>query len=348
MTDQIKSRVIGNLGHITLNRPKALNALTLDMCVELTRLLQAWAADDAIGAVLIDGEGNRAFCAGGDVILLHDSGKAGDKRAEEFWRTEYALNELIHRYSKPYITLIDGFVMGGGVGLSVHGRLRVAGDTTMFAMPETGIGYFPDVGGTFFLPRLGMDIGQWLGLTGARLDAGQACGLGVANAFVPSDQHGALIAALGKAALDGSDAAVTNVMLGFVKAPPVSDPIPSAVKAFGEKTVPAILRALDKDGSEWAAKQAKSIRRKSPLAMSVTFEALKRGEKMSFKEVMSQELDLSLNFLTTQDFYEGIRAQLVDKDRNPKWSHEDVGAVTTGQTERLFRRVSQPTQEFLP
>ena len=347
MTDQILSRVIGNLGHITLNRPKALNALTLDMCVEITRLLRAWEADDNIGAVLIDGAGERAFCAGGDVILLHDSGKAGDSRAEEFWRTEYALNELIHRYSKPYITLIDGFVMGGGVGLSVHGRLRVAGDATMFAMPETGIGYFPDVGGTYFLPRLGMAIGQWLGLTGARLDAGQACELGVANTYVPSPQHGALIEALGAAALDGSDAAVANVMLNFVKNPPESAAIPEAVKAFGETTVPAILRALEADHSEWAAKQLKTIRRKSPLAMSVTFEALRRGAKMNFKEVMTQELDLSLNFLKTQDFYEGIRAQLIDKDRNPKWSHDDVTAVTASQIERVFRQVSDPKQEFL-
>jgi enoyl-CoA hydratase len=165
MTDQIESCVVGNLGHITLNRPKALNALTLDMCEEITRLLVAWEKSPDIGAVLIDGKGDRAFCAGGDVILLHDSGKAGDARAEQFWRVEYALNELIHRYSNPYITLIDGFVMGGGVGLSVHGQFRIAGDATMFAMPETGIGYFPDVGGSYFLPRLGMDVGQWLGLT---------------------------------------------------------------------------------------------------------------------------------------------------------------------------------------
>ena len=347
MTHEIKFRVIGNLGHITLNRPKALNALTYAMCEEITRLLTAWEKDPQIGAVLIDGEGERAFCAGGDVILLHDSGKAGDTRAEEFWRIEYALNELIHRYSKPYITLIDGFVMGGGVGLSVHGRLRVAGDATMFAMPETGIGYFPDVGGTYFLPRLGMAFGQWLGLTGARLDAGQACDLGVANAYVPSDQHGALIDALGQADLDGSDAAIANVMIDFVERPPESAPIPDAVNAFNEMTVPSILRALDEDGSEWALKQAKSIRRKSPFAMCVTFEALRRGVKLSFKQAMTQELDLSLNFLKTQDFYEGIRAQLIDKDRNPKWSHDDVGAVTNTQIQRLFRTVAKTPQEFL-
>lgn len=347
MTTEIKSRVIGNLGHITLNRPKALNALTYAMCEEITQLLVDWEKDKNIGAVLIDGEGERAFCAGGDVILLHDSGKAGDKRAENFWRIEYALNELIHRYSKPYITLIDGFVMGGGVGLSVHGRLRVAGNKTVFAMPETGIGYFPDVGGTYFLPRLGMDMGQWLGLTGARLDVGQSCHVGVANAYVPSDQHGELIEALGAAALDGSDSAVANIMKGFVKSPPACELIPGAVKAFGEKTVPAILRALDNDGSEWAQKQALNIRRKSPLAMSVTFEALRRGAKMDFKEVMTQELDISLNFLKTQDFYEGIRAQLIDKDRKPKWSHASVNDVTEPQVQRLFRKTAKPPQEFL-
>lgn len=347
MTAEIISRVVGNLGHITLNRPKALNALTLVMCEEITRLLLAWETDPSIGAVLIDGAGERAFCAGGDVILLHDSGKAGDERAENFWRIEYALNELIHRYSKPYVTLIDGFVMGGGVGLSVHGRLRVAGDKTVFAMPETGIGYFPDVGGTYFLPRLGMDIGQWLGLTGARLDTGQSCALGVANAFVTSDQHDELIAALGSAKLDGSDSAAANVISGFVKRPPASASIPDAVKAFGEQSVPAILRALEKDGSEWAQKQAGLIRRKSPLAMSVTFEALQRGAKLSFKETMMQELNLSLNFLKTQDFYEGIRAQLIDKDRNPKWSHDGVNEITETAVQRVFRKTAKPSQEFL-
>jgi len=347
MTTEIKFRIIGNLGHITLNRPKALNALTYAMCEEITRLLVVWEKDPKIGAVLIDGAGDRAFCAGGDVILLHDSGKAGDKRAENFWRIEYALNELIHRYSKPYITLIDGFVMGGGVGLSVHGRLRVAGDDTVFAMPETGIGYFPDVGGTYFLPRLGMELGQWLGLTGARLDAGQSYAVGVANAYVPSAQHGALIKALGKAKLDGTDSSVANVMMRFVKTPPKSEAIPKAVQAFGEKTVPAILRELDKEGSEWAAKQAKNIRRKSPLAMCVTFEALRRGAKMNFKEVMTQELDISLGFLRTQDFYEGIRAQLIDKDRNPKWSHANVNDVTEPQVQRVFRKTAKPPQGFL-
>lgn len=347
MTDQILSRVTGNLGHITLNRPKALNALTQPMVDEITRLLLAWEADDAVGAVLIDGAGGRAFCAGGDVILLHDSGKAGDDRAEHFWRTEYALNDLIHRYSKPYITLIDGFVMGGGVGLSVHGQYRIAGDDTLFAMPETGIGYFPDVGGTYFLPRLGLDIGQWLGLTGARLKTPEALELGVANGFIPSDQHAAFTAALGAAPLNGSDEAVAAVMANYLKPGPMDTDMPAGLTAFNEKDVPSILRALDGMNGEWAAKQAKSIRAKSPIALSVTFEAIKRGADLDFRTAMTQELDLSLNFLKTQDFYEGIRAQLIDKDRNPKWSHDGLESVTSEQVERVFKRAADPALEFL-
>jgi enoyl-CoA hydratase len=279
--------------------------------------------------------------------LLHDSGKAGDSRAENFWRIEYALNELIHRYSKPYITLIDGFVMGGGVGLSVHGRLRVAGDTTRFAMPETGIGYFPDVGGTYFLPRLGNAIGNWLGLTGANIGPGQSYEIGVANAYVPSARHDDLIAALAATDLDGSDSAVANIVKDFVQKPPELELLPDAISCFNETSVPAILRALDADGSEWAAKQAKSMRRKSPLALAVTLEAMRRGATLRFREAMARELDYSLGFLKTQDFYEGIRAQLIDKDRNPKWSH-DMGEVTPAQVSRVLSRHATSPLEFLP
>lgn len=343
---QILARKNGSIGHITLDRPEALNALTENMCVDITRALQSYAADPSIGAIVIDGAGERAFCAGGDVILLHDSGKAGDNRAENFWRTEYALNDYIFRYPKPYISLIDGFVMGGGVGLSVHGRIRVSGDTTRFAMPETGIGYFPDVGGTYFLPRLGTTIGNWLGLTGANIGPALACELGVANAFVPTDMHDDLIQALADGDLDGSDMAVVNIMKNFVRRPPESEGLPDAVSCFDEPTVPAILRALDAEGSEWSAKQAKSMRRKSPLALAVTLEAMRRGAKLPFQEAMERELDYSLGFLKTQDFYEGIRAQLIDKDRNPKWSHEIEG-VTQAQVSRVLARHASSPLEFL-
>lgn len=347
MSDEIVCTVKGGLGHIYLNRPQALNALTLVMCEIMNAQLVEWAEDPEIGAVLVSGAGERAFCAGGDVILLHDSGKAGDDRAEHFWRVEYALNELIHRYEKPYISLIDGFVMGGGVGLSVHGHYRVAGDKTVFAMPETGIGYFPDVGGSYFLPRLGMEIGQWLGLTGARLDAGMSCELGVATHFVPSVQHEALADALTQVDLATPHVSVQAILETFATASPATEPLDRAVHAFGLDSVPAILTALEAEDGPWAYAQLESIRRKSPLAVCVSFEALRRGAGLDFRSAMQCELDISLNFLITPDFYEGIRAQLIDKDRNPQWTHMHVGEVSEQQIERLFTPVANPPLGFL-
>lgn len=347
MTDQIITNVTGKLGHITLNRPKALNALTTDMCKAIVETLVAWEHDDAIGAVLIDGAGDRAFCAGGDVVMLHDSGKKDGKDAEEFWRIEYGLNELIHMYTKPYIALIDGIVMGGGVGLSVHGRHRIAGDNTLFAMPETGIGYFPDVGGTYFLPRLGTSVGNWLGLTGARAKTDDVCALGIANHYIPSDMHGAFTEALGQADLDGTDEAARAVIDTWTKPLPEAGEIHGEIGAFNRETVGEILETLDEIGSEWALEQAENIRKKSPLAMAVTLEALQRGAGMNFREAMTMELDVSLNFLKTQDFYEGIRAQLIDKDRKPQWSHESLKKVTKAQIKRLFKESAKPRLEFL-
>ena len=341
MTDQIIARIEGSLGRITLNRPKALNALTTEMCIAMTEALRGWQDDNSVKTVLVDGAGDRAFCAGGDVIMLHDSGKAKDGRAETFWRVEYALNELIHRYSKPYIALIDGIVMGGGVGLSVHGKYRVAGDTTLFAMPETGIGYFPDVGGTYFLPRLGTAIGNWLGLTGARRGPAECVSLGIATHCVPTEKHIALIAALNGAA------DVEAVLEAFNDVAPEGDAIPNAVAAFDANTVTDILSALDADGSDWSVQQAKLLRLKSPMALATTLEAMRRGADLDFREAMTKELDLSLNFLTIQDFYEGIRAQLIDKDPNPDWSHDGMDTVTEEQIECMFRQSAVPRQEFL-
>ena len=354
MTDQIHFEVFGNLGVITLNRPKALNALTTEMCKAMTKVMLAWEQDDRIGAVLVTGAGDRAFCAGGDIIMLHDSGKVGakngDRRAEEFWRTEYALNELIHRYKKPYIAMIDGIVMGGGVGLSVHGRLRVAGDNTLFAMPETGIGYFPDVGGTYFLPRLGRAVGNWLGLTGARLKTAQTCALGIANVYIPSDKHKAFVTALGKAELDGLDGSVMDVIKHYVKQPDMPDNMPDALSAFDKDTLPEIFAALKANktakNGEWAAKQLSFLTSKSPLAVYITFEALRRGAGFGFREAMRQELDLSLNFLHIGDFFEGVRAAVIDKDRNPKWAAASIDDVDLGDVRKAFQPAN-PELEFL-
>jgi enoyl-CoA hydratase len=347
MTTHIYARKHGSLGRITLNRPKALNALTTEMCAAITTALKGFETDSSVGAVLFDGAGDKAFCAGGDVIMLHDSGKAGDSRAEDFWRVEYALDDYIARYPKPTIVLMDGVVMGGGVGLAMPCRMRVAGDTTLFAMPETGIGYFPDVGGSWFLPRLGTAIGNWLGLTGARLKTAQVCALDIANAFVPSGRHSAFTQALADAPLDGTDVAVATAAMDFVRRPPQATNMPPIMSAFSEATVPAILRALDADGSAWSKAQAENLRKKSPLALAVTLEALRNGANLRLREALSRELDISLGFLKTQDFYEGIRAQLIDKDRNPKWSHESAADVTQAQVARVLSRHTTTPLAFL-
>ncbi len=346
MTDQIICEVFGNLGVITLNRPKALNALTTEMCAAMIKVMQAWEQDARIGAVLVEGAGERAFCAGGDIIMLHDSGKAGDGRAEAFWRTEYALNEYIHRYPKPYIALIDGIVMGGGVGLSVHGRYCIAGDTTLFAMPETGIGYFPDVGGTYFLPRLGQAVGNWLGLTGARLKTPDVCALGIANVYIPSNRHEAFKKALGRTTLNGLDGPVLEVLKGFVARPKMPKPLPESLSAFAKETLPEVFETLEKDKSDWAQKQLAFLNSKSPLAVYITYEALRRGGRFDFREAMRQELDLSLNFLKIPDFYEGVRAAVIDKDRKPKWMNRSIDDVNLDDVRAAFTQ-AEPELQFL-
>jgi enoyl-CoA hydratase len=325
MNQQIIIETIQNLGIITLNRPEALNALNTQMCKLITAALLEWEKNDNVKAVLVKGAGERAFCAGGDIVMLHNSGRDQTNEAEQFWRTEYALNELIYSYPKPYIALIDGITMGGGVGLSVHGKYRIAGLKTLFAMPETGIGYFPDVGGTYFLPRLGRAIGNWMGLTGARIDGAMACKIGVATHYI--ENHVALIKALCQN-LNGSFEQIEDILAGVCITPPQAPEFSECISCFDTEDLGAIYNCLEYGECEWGAAQLKSLRLKSPLAVAITFEAMKRGASLSFREVMVRELDLSLNFLKNPDFYEGIRAQVIDKDRNPNWQFKNINEVT--------------------
>ena len=329
----VRTEKHGRAGLITLNRPKALNALTHDMCLEMIKALQAWGQDDSVDVVIVRGKGEKAFCAGGDIRLLHDSGKAGDGKAYLFWRDEYRLNHLIKRYPKPYVALIDGIVMGGGVGVSVHGRFRVAGDRTLMAMPETGIGFYPDVGGTYFLPRLPGWTGYWMGLTGARLKAADTLALGVATHFVASDRH----ADLTKALSEGGD--VEKILAKFA-----SDPGPAGSddarndldKHFSKESVADIVDSLNAADDAWTQKQLLNLAAKSPTAVLLTFEALRRGEKLSFEDAMRQELRLSIACLSGRDFYEGVRAVVIDKDQSPAWSPGHVDDVDQAVIEAAF------------
>lgn len=308
----------GRVGLITLNRPKALNALTLGMVDAMQAQLVAWRGDDAIELVVVRGAGERAFCAGGDIRALHDSGKAGTPYVIDFYEREYKLNTYIKRYPKPYIALINGIVMGGGVGVSVHGRQRVCGEGTVFAMPETGIGLFPDVGGTFFLPRLPGELGMYLGLTGTRLDVIDAKYAGIATHIVPAAQHEALIGALADAG-----ESYERTLARFAVAPgnvsKMAGLQPLIDRHFAHGTVEAIVASLESDAALFAVETLKALKTKSPTSLKVTFRQLREGRQRDFEECMQLEFRLTNRFMRGHDFYEGVRAVIVEKDNAPKW-----------------------------
>jgi len=326
----------GALGYILLNRPKALNALTLEMVTEMTRQLQAWARDDAVEAVVIEGAGEKGFCAGGDIRALYESGKAGTDYWYDFYSNEYRLNTLIKEFPKPYIAIMNGITMGGGVGVSVNGSHRVVSDRTVFAMPETGIGLIPDVGGSYFLPRLKGEAGMYLGLTGERMKGADSLYTGVGTHFVSEGKLPELVAAL---AVAGDD--VGAVLSRFAEHPaeaPYTAIEADVDRLFAGDSVAGILGGLDADGGDWATKMAKTIRAKSPTSVLVTFEQLRRGKTLEFRDGMRQELRCVMRIRDGHDFYEGVRAVIVDKDNTPQWkpaaladiSNEDVQAHFAG------------------
>ncbi len=309
----------GDIALAVLNRPKALNALTLDQVHAMHTRLDAWAKDDTVKAVVIEGSGEKAFCAGGDIRALYDACKAGEMdTVASFYRDEYRLNRKIKTYAKPYVALIDGIVMGGGVGVSVHGRYRVATERTLFAMPETGIGFFPDVGGAFFLPRGPGQIGLYLGLTGARLKAADCLYAGIATHYVPSARLDELKAAL---AAGGDD--VDAVLSRFHVDP---GPAPLAAhrdlidRCFSGANLDAVLASLAAEGEGFAADTLAAIATKSPSAGKVAFEQIRRGGKLDFDSCMKMEFRLSQMWAPGADFIEGIRAVIIDKDGKPHWS----------------------------
>jgi enoyl-CoA hydratase len=327
----------GAIGLITLNRPKALNALTHEMCVAMKAQLDLWARDGGVKAVVIQGAGERAFCAGGDIRSLYESGKAGTPYALDFYRDEYILNAAIKHYPKPYIALVQGIVMGGGVGVSVHGSHRIAGETTTFAMPETGIGLFPDVGGSFFLPRCPGQIGMYLGLTGARLRTTDSLYAGVVTHFVPMAKWPALIDALaGGAAPDAAIAAVQDTVPDTF----LLEHRATIDRIFALNSVEDILSALDAEHTDWGDDTAKAIRSKSPTATKIAFRQLREGAKLDFDDGMKMEWRLVNRVVAGHDFYEGVRATIIDKDGAPKWEPADLAGVTDADVSAYFAPLS--------
>jgi enoyl-CoA hydratase len=310
----------GRLGLITLNRPKALNALTHDMALLLERQLDLWRDDDAVAVVAIQGAGDKAFCAGGDIRALYDAGKPGGVTGRNNWQfyaDEYRLNTKIKRYSKPYVSLMDGIVMGGGVGVSVHGSLRIATERTVFAMPETGIGLFPDVGGTWFLPRLPGRIGMWLGLTGSRLKGLDVVRAGVCNLFIAAERLPELIDVLTR---DGDWFAV--LMNAGQQREALGDlpETPEIHHLFSFGSVELTLKALIDAGTDWATRQHDTILTKSPTCTRIAFRQIREGANLDFEGCMRLEYRLARFCMTQPDFYEGVRAVIIDKNNAPKWN----------------------------
>lgn len=326
----ILARIEGCAGRLTLNRPQALHALTTEMCLMMTQALLAWRDDPAVALVVIDHAGERGFCAGGDIRMLAESGAADGAQARAFFHAEYRLNHLIHAYPKPYVALMDGVTMGGGVGVSVHGSHRIATERTVFAMPETGIGLFPDVGGGWFLPRLAGETGTWLALTGARIKGEGALSIGVATHFCPSGEIEALKAALCRDGLAALEALETQ-------GPPLPHTEGAIAALFGHESVEAIVAALAADGGDWAQAQRATLATKSPQTLKVALRQLRAGGAMTrFEDVMAMEYRIGARVVGLHDFQEGVRAVIVDKDNAPRWAPDTLAGVSDSLLDAIF------------
>ena len=330
----IAARQQGRIGRLTINRPKALNAIDHDMVRSLRAALDAWRSDTAIEAVVIEGAGGRAFCAGGDIRQVRDMASAGRyAEIEAFFADEYALNSAIAHYPKPYAAIIDGVCMGGGMGLSVHGSIRVVTGAAVLAMPETGIGFFPDVGASFFLPRLPGHYGMFLALTGARVQGAEAVNLGLATHHVARDR----IAALADEMAEHGMAALAHVAQ---PSPHSTDPERAEVVAcFGADAVAGILERLAMLGSAPAQEALSTLRSMSPTAVLRTFELMRLGASRTLDQCLRIELALTRHAVRHPDFAEGVRAMVVDKDRSPRWSPARIEDVPLDEVKALFRQI---------
>jgi enoyl-CoA hydratase len=329
----------GKSGHITLNRPKALNALTLPMIRVMDPQLRAWASDPSVETIVLTGAGEKAFCAGGDVRAVYEAGKGingADKAlTRDFFFEEYRLNRLIHRYAKPYVSLIDGICMGGGMGLSVNAPIRVVSERAMMAMPETGIGLFPDVGGSHFLSRCPGELGAYLALTGARLKAADMIHARLATHYVPSAKLPALQSALES---EAADLALKRFAESAGDAPLAAER--ARIDAcFSGGTLEAILETLGAEGSEWAQKTRATLLTKSPTSMKISLRAVRAGASLSIEDCLRMEFRMVQGCMRNHDFFEGIRALLVDKDNAPKWQPASLAAVTPAMVDSYFAPV---------
>ena len=323
----------GRLGHVELNRPRALNALNQGMVDILAGALAEWADDDSVSTVLLSGAGDRGLCAGGDIVAIYTAVREGRDDARRFWSDEYALDAAIARYSKPYVALMDGLVLGGGVGLSAHSSVRVVTERTRIGMPEVSIGFFPDVGGTYLLARAPGELGTHLALTGGTADGADAIALGFADHYVPSERLAELVASLATTPVEQALAAVAV-------APPASELVAQRDwidAAYAGDDAREIVRCLAESGEQAARDAAAQIRTKSPTSVAVTLAALRRAAALpSLDAALEQDLLVATRFAEGTEVLEGIRAQVIDKDRAPRWSPATLDEVTPEAVARYF------------
>lgn len=343
---EILARVENGVGRITLNRPKAIHALNRAMCEAMVAALLDWRADEMVKSVLIDHAGERGFCAGGDIRMIAESGAGDASEAKAFFLAEYRLNTLMFDYPKPITAIVDGIVMGGGVGISEPAEVRIATERTTYAMPETGIGLFPDVGGGWFLPRLPGQTGVWIALTGARLKAADTVFLGIHTHYLPTDALEAFRAIL--AADPAHPADVADGLEDDAGEAPIEAHLDAIDRLFAFDTVEEIFAALEADGSDWARQQLDILKTKSPQSLKVSLRQIRTGATLdSFADNMAMEYALGGRVVRTHDFQEGVRAVIVDKDNAPKWSPATLDGVTDADLNALF--ASLPDDEaFTP
>lgn len=330
---------------VTLNRPKALNSLSLPMVHDLQTLINKWNADASTRVALFRGLGPMAFCAGGDVRALYNAGKGEGDRSilKDFFWHEYILDYSLTTMRPIQVVVYNGIVMGGGVGISIHAPIRIATEASVFAMPETAIGFFPDVGGSFFLPRLSKGLGLYLGLTGMRLQGKQLVSAGIATHYMPSDHFGKLKDLLiARVTSTSTIADVTSIVNELAE--PVTEPLPQIdliEQVFGApNSVEQVWEGLGKMGNDWAGKRLSALKYASPLSLKVVFEQIKRGGKLSLQGCFTQEFRLSQHFINGKDFYEGVRASLVEKDQKPQWQFKTLAEVPEALVQSYFEKLA--------
>lgn len=350
LQDEVLAEVRNHIGHLTLNRPAGLNAITLDMVRSLTTQLQTWADDPQVYAVVLRGAGDKAFCAGGDIRSLYDSFKQGDSLHQDFFVEEYALDLAIHHYRKPVLALMDGFVLGGGMGLVQGADLRVVTERSRLAMPEVAIGYFPDVGGSYFLSRIPGELGVYLGVTGVQISAADALYCGLADWCINSAKLAELDQKLDR--LQWQDSPLKDLQgvlakLAVQQLPdaPLAALRPAIDHFFALPDVPSMVEQLQQvtvaDSHEWALTTASLMQTRSPLAMAVTLQMLRRGRRLSLEQCFALELHLDRQWFERGDLIEGVRALIIDKDKTPHWNPATVHELDASHVESFFSDFTQ-------